>query len=123
MTSPLIRCASSMRLGIEKAHLMGMSLGGNLAQCIAVRSPEPIVVSELGALGGSARTLSLVTTISYGGGLVGPPLIGAVATTAGLPSALLIPAALALGVAIAAPVVLGAVTGHRPTATTTGGSR
>ncbi len=39
----------------------------------------PIVVSELGALGGSARTLSLVTTISYGGGLVGPPLIGWVA--------------------------------------------
>jgi MFS family permease len=83
----------------------------------------PIVISELGALSGSARTLSLVTMISYGGGLVGPPLIGSVATTAGLPPALLIPAALALGVAIAAPAVLGAVTGRRSTATTTGGSR
>jgi hypothetical protein len=80
----------------------------------------PIVVSELGALGGSPRTLSLVTTISYGGGLVGPPLIGSVASTAGLPSALLIPAALALGVAIVAPTALHAITAHRPAPTTTG---
>jgi hypothetical protein len=86
----------------------------------------PIVISELGALSGSARTLSLVTMISYGGGLVGPPLIGSVATTAGLPSALLIPAALALGVAIVAPAVLRAATGRRSgrqlIRTTTGGS-
>jgi fucose permease len=85
----------------------------------------PIVISELGALTGSARTLSLVTMISYGGGLVGPPLIGSVATTAGLPSALLIPAALSLGVAIVAPVVLRAVTDRRSgrrSTTTTGGS-
>jgi hypothetical protein len=86
----------------------------------------PIVISELGALSGSARPLSLVTMISYGGGLVGPPLIGSVATAAGLPSALLIPAALALGVAIVAPAVLRAATGRRSERqlirTTTGGS-
>ncbi len=66
----------------------------------------PVVVSTLGTSGASARRLSTVTTISYGGGLVGPALIGSVAGRAGLPIALLIPAALAVLVAAAAPAVL-----------------
>lgn len=66
----------------------------------------PVVVSALGASGASARRLSNVTTISYGGGLVGPALIGSVAGRAGLSTALLIPAALAVLVAVAAPAVL-----------------
>ncbi|MFC5264347.1 MFS transporter [Kribbella qitaiheensis] len=66
----------------------------------------PVVVSALGTSGASARRLSTVTTISYGGGLVGPALIGSVASRAGLPIALLIPAALAVLVAAAAPAVL-----------------
>ncbi|TCM38625.1 MFS transporter [Kribbella sp. VKM Ac-2568] len=66
----------------------------------------PVVVSALGTSGASARRLSTVTTISYGGGLVGPALIGSVAGRAGLPTALLIPAALAVLVAAAAPAVL-----------------
>lgn len=66
----------------------------------------PVVVSALGTSGSSARRLSTVTTISYGGGLVGPALIGSVAGRAGLPTALLIPAALAVLVAAAAPAVL-----------------
>lgn len=66
----------------------------------------PVVVSALGTSGASARRLSTVTTISYGGGLVGPALIGSVAGQAGLPTALLIPAALAVLVAAAAPAVL-----------------
>jgi MFS family permease len=69
----------------------------------------PIVISTLGAATRAARGLSAVTTISYGGGLVGPALIGYVATTATLPVALLIPAALAAVVATAAPAVLGAL--------------
>lgn len=66
----------------------------------------PVVVSELGSQGASARRLSTVTAISYGGGLVGPALIGTVAGRATLPIALLIPAALAVLVAVAAPAVL-----------------
>ncbi|WP_020390043.1 MFS transporter [Kribbella catacumbae] len=66
----------------------------------------PVVVSALGTSGASAPRLSTVTTISYGGGLVGPALIGSVAGHAGLSTALLIPAALAVVVAAAAPAVL-----------------
>lgn len=66
----------------------------------------PVVVSTLGTSGASARRLSTVTTISYGGGLVGPALIGSVAGRASLSTALLIPAALAVVVAAAAPAVL-----------------
>ncbi|MEU4575219.1 MFS transporter [Nonomuraea sp. NPDC023979] len=70
----------------------------------------PVVASRLGAADGAARRLSAVTTISYGGGLVGPALIGYVATTATLSLALVIPAALALLVATVAPPLLNAVT-------------
>lgn len=68
----------------------------------------PVVTSLLGSAGG-ARGLSAVTTVSYGGGLAGPVLIGYVATSAALPLALVIPAALALLVATAAPPLLNAV--------------
>nr|WP_042188265.1 MFS transporter [Kibdelosporangium sp. MJ126-NF4]CTQ90739.1 Major facilitator superfamily MFS_1 [Kibdelosporangium sp. MJ126-NF4] len=70
----------------------------------------PIVISAVGAATRAARQLSTVTTVSYGGGLIGPALIGYVATRASLPVALLIPAALALVVATAAPAVLNALT-------------
>lgn len=70
----------------------------------------PVVVSALGAADESAGRLSAVTTISYGGGLVGPALIGFVAAGAGLSVALLIPAALALAVAAVAPTALRAIT-------------
>ncbi|WP_345574888.1 MFS transporter, partial [Nonomuraea rosea] len=67
----------------------------------------PIVTSTLGAAGIGAQRLSAVTTISYGGGLVGPAVIGYVAGTATLPAALIIPAVLALLVATVAPRLLG----------------
>jgi hypothetical protein len=69
----------------------------------------PIVVSTLGVLSGAERTLSSVTAISYGGGLIGPALIGFVAGASTLPIALLIPTAAALLVVSVAPRVLGAV--------------
>ncbi|WP_327585135.1 MFS transporter [Nonomuraea sp. NBC_00507] len=69
----------------------------------------PIVTSLLGAADGSAQRLSMVTTISYGGGLIGPALIGYVATAVTLPLALMIPAVLALVVAAAAPLLFAAV--------------
>ena len=68
----------------------------------------PIVTSALGAGDAPARRLSVATTISYGGGLVGPAVIGYVAARETLPVALLIPAALALVVAVVAPAVLAA---------------
>ncbi|MFI6291403.1 MFS transporter [Nonomuraea sp. NPDC050790] len=74
----------------------------------------PIVTSLLGAADGAARRLSTVTTISYGGGLVGPALIGYVASAGTLPLALAIPAALALLVATAAPPLLNAVSRTAP---------
>lgn len=42
-------------LGIEKAHLIGMSMGGGIAQTIAVRAPERV------------RTLTLIETSPAGG--------------------------------------------------------
>jgi hypothetical protein len=69
----------------------------------------PIVTSTLGAAGIGAQRLSAVTTISYGGGLVGPAVIGYVAGTATLPAALIIPAVLAFLVATVAPRLLGAM--------------
>lgn len=66
----------------------------------------PVVISTLGAGGADASRLSTVTMISYGGGLVGPALIGHVADATSLSTALLIPAGLALLVAVTAPLII-----------------
>jgi hypothetical protein len=87
---------------------VGCALAGWTLAGAGVAVVWPIVTSTLGAAGG-ARRLSAVTTISYGGGLVGPALIGSVAASVTLPVALLIPAALALTVAAVAPSVVRAV--------------
>ncbi len=67
----------------------------------------PVVTSALGAANGGGRKLSFVTMISYGGGLLGPALIGYVAAAASLPVALFLPAGMALLVAVMARPVLG----------------
>jgi MFS family permease len=70
----------------------------------------PIVSSAVGAaFPGRAKGLAVVTTLSYGGGLIGPAVIGFVATRASLPVAMLIPASLVLVVAVIAPRVLAAL--------------
>lgn len=66
----------------------------------------PVVISTLGAGGADASRLSTVTMISYGGGLVGPALIGHVADATSLSTALLIPAGLAVLVAVTAPLII-----------------
>jgi MFS family permease len=77
----------------------------------------PVVSSTIGAaFPGRAKGLSVVTTLSYGGGLIGPALIGGVASRASLPVAMLIPAALVAVVTVIAPRVLTALTAGRPTA-------
>ncbi|MFQ6395571.1 alpha/beta fold hydrolase [Nocardia sp. KC 131] len=57
-------------LGIEKAHLIGMSMGGGIAQSIAVRTPERV------------RSLTLVETSPAGGdhGFLPPPTPAVAAT-------------------------------------------
>ncbi|WP_432941737.1 MFS transporter [Kribbella sp. CA-253562] len=93
--------------GVIGTARVGTAMAGWILAGAGMAVVWPVVVSALGSSGASGRRLSTVTTISYGGGLVGPAVIGAVAARAGLPLGLLIPAVLAVVVAGAAPVVLG----------------
>ncbi|TMR89045.1 MFS transporter [Nonomuraea basaltis] len=96
---------------------VGCALAGWALTGAGMAMVWPVVTSTLGAAGGNARRLSAVTTISYGGGLIGPALIGPVAAVAGLPLALVIPATLALLVAaIAPPLLMAVVRSHTHTA-------
>ena len=81
---------------------VGVAMAGWVLAGAGMAMVWPIVVSALGAAGGR---LSAVTMISYGGGLLGPSVIGFVAAGTTLPVALLIPAALALVVVTLAPVL------------------
>jgi hypothetical protein len=99
--SGAVPAATSTRIGLA---ITGWALAG-----AGIAAVWPIVISALGATGAPARRLSAVTTLSYGGGLGGPALIGYIASAATLPVALLIPAALALLVAIAAPAAMNAL--------------
>jgi len=95
---------------------VAMAMSGWILAGAGMAVVWPIVASTVGAAAGSPRQLSLVTAISFGGGLVGPGVIGLVAGGAGLSNALLIPAALAALVAIAAPAAVAALatrTTHR----------
>jgi hypothetical protein len=85
------------------ARVPGATVGWALAGA-GMAMVWPVVVSALGAAG--AGRLSVATTVSYAGGLIGPALIAYVAARATLPVALLIPAGLALLVAVAAPAAL-----------------
>lgn len=70
----------------------------------------PVVTSAVGsARTGTPQQLSMVAAISYSGSLAGPALIGYVAATTSLPTALIIPAALALMVAITGPLAVRAM--------------
>jgi hypothetical protein len=93
--------------GVIGTARVGTALAGWVLAGAGMAVVWPVVVSALGSSGASGRRLSTVTTISYGGGLVGPAVIGTVVAQAGLPVGLLIPAVLAVVVAGAAPVVLG----------------
>ena len=97
-------------------YSVATAMGGWILAGAGMAIVWPIVASTVGAAAGSPRQLSLVTAISFGGGLVGPGVIGLVAGGAGLSNALLIPAALAALVAIAAPAAVAALatrTTHR----------
>ncbi|ADD45558.1 major facilitator superfamily MFS_1 [Stackebrandtia nassauensis DSM 44728] len=68
----------------------------------------PVVSSAMGAGAFSGRRLSTVTTISYTGGLIGPAVMGFIASASSLPTALTIPFVLAVAVAVIAPAVVTA---------------
>jgi MFS family permease len=75
----------------------------------------PIVTSAIGTVEtGTARGLSAITTISYGGSLIGPAVVGYVATAASLPVAIVIPATLSGLVALTGPLVLEPITRPAP---------
>ncbi|MFJ9390753.1 MFS transporter [Nocardioides sp. NPDC101246] len=63
----------------------------------------PIVIGSLGATRIDPRRLSVVTTIGYLGGFVGPVLIGGLAAGVGLAGAMVLPAVLTVLLATAAP--------------------
>ncbi|MEV0647001.1 MFS transporter [Phytomonospora sp. NPDC050363] len=89
---------------------LGTAFAGWILAGIGMAVVWPVVTSALGAAGASGRRLSTVGAISYGGGLAGPAVIGFTASASSLSAALVIPAALALVVALAAPPVLRALT-------------
>jgi MFS family permease len=67
---------------------------------LGIAAVFPFVFSAAGAQGRNA--LISVTTMSYAGGLLGPPLIGVVSDYLGLPAGMLVIAASGLAVAVAA---------------------
>jgi hypothetical protein len=93
---------------------VGCALAGWVMVGAGMAVVWPIVLSTVSAGGGSAARLSVVTTISYSGGLVGPALIGALAACLTLPLALSAPAVLAFAVAFVAPRLLAAAVTDRP---------
>ncbi|MGX1933909.1 MFS transporter [Microbacterium resistens] len=63
----------------------------------------PIVIGGLGAAVVDPARLSVVTTIGYLGGFVGPVLMGGIAAGAGVDGAMVLPTALAVLLGLAAP--------------------
>jgi MFS family permease len=85
----LVLLAPAMRGAAPAVALTGWALAGAGMALI-----WPVVSSTIGdAFPGRAKGLSTVTTLSYGGGLLGPALIGGVAARASLPVTMAIPAA------------------------------
>jgi hypothetical protein len=75
----------------------------------------PIVIGSLGATRIDPRRLSIVTTIGYLGGFVGPVLIGALAAGVGLAGAMALPAALTVLLAATAPPLVSRLLHLTPT--------
>jgi len=95
---------------------------------IGLATVVPTLFSAAGSGGGEVgRALSRVTAFAYVGLLCGPALVGLIADRTSLNVALLLPAALALTVALCGPAVIARVTGGGPapggSAATGAGSR
>jgi MFS family permease len=110
----IVLLAPAMRGAAPAVALTGWALAGAGMAMI-----WPVVSSTIGdAFPGRTKGLSMVTTLSYGGGLLGPALIGGVAARASLPVAMAIPAASVAMITVVAPRVLAALTTAKPPAAT-----
>jgi MFS family permease len=107
----LVRVSATMAaLGLGAALLVGQPVAGVVGFGLLGAGLSGIAPQVFSAAGNrdparAGRALSLVVSIGYVGFLVGPILIGAASTQVGLPTALAIPAVLALFVAACAPVL------------------
>lgn len=86
-----------------------VALTGMVAVGLGLANVFPVTIARAGALAGS-HGVGLASTIGYGGMLLGPAVIGFVATRAGLPLAL----ATVSGLAVTAAVLSAAVATGRP---------
>jgi MFS family permease len=101
----IVLLAPAVRGAAPAVTLTGWALAGAGMALI-----WPVVSSTIGvAFPGRAKGLSMVTTLSYGGGLLGPALIGGVAARTSLPVGMVIPAASVAMITIVAPRVLTAL--------------
>lgn len=84
----------------------GLAVGyaGAVLWGLGVAIMFPAAMSAGGEIGGSDG-IAAVSTIGYGGFLVGPPLIGLLADQVGLDRALLVPAVLGVAATLLAPAV------------------
>lgn len=102
----IVLLAPAVRAAAPAVALTGWALAG-----VGMALIWPVVSSTVGvAFPGRAKGLSMVTTLSYGGGLLGPALIGGVAAGASLPVAMAIPAASVAVITVVAPRLLAALT-------------
>src|SRR3954453_1067671 len=87
---------------------LAVALGGFVLVGLGLANVFPLAIARAGLLGG-ARGIALATTVGYTGLLGGPPVIGFLAESAGLPAAVGSVAVLAL----VAGVLVLTVSGER----------
>ncbi|CAM3136315.1 MFS transporter [Stackebrandtia soli] len=88
---------------------------------VGLATVVPVIFSEVGAAGGAevGKALSTVTAFGSAGLLVGPAAIGHLADATDLPTALLVPTALAVLVGVAGPYAVRALRRDRAVAPAT----
>lgn len=85
---------------------LAVALGGFVLVGLGLANVFPLAIARAGLIGG-ARGIALATTVGYTGLLGGPPVIGLLAESAGLPAAVGSVAVLALAAAVLVLTVSG----------------
>jgi MFS family permease len=85
---------------------LAVALGGFVMVGLGLANVFPLAIARAGLIGG-ARGIALATTVGYTGLLGGPPMIGLIAESAGLPAAVGSVAVLALAAAVLVLTVSG----------------
>jgi MFS family permease len=99
-----LAAAAGLGLGLVVTHPV-VTVAGFTLLGAALAPVIPLVFSAAGNVGGGARTLGWVVTISYVGGMLGPAVIGVAAGAVGLRLALGVVVLMALVIAALAPWV------------------